>query len=322
MSYARLDEGLPDHPKWAPLTDAAFRLAVRSICWARKPERQRKRPGFIPNAMLMNLARRTPAMAARMAEELVNAGKPMHEEGIWVPVDGGWLIHDFDDYGPATILEPVRATSKSEAGRLGGLRSAESRREASGSASPKQTVSASEANGQANDVASEAEPRSTTEAPPKHPSDPNSRSTWKLSGSPDPDRSGSDQIPPLPPTEPTASADSTTPRRPRKAPATKLPAGFALSPGVLAWSTAKGWPEWWARNRFDGFVQLAAAKSWRYADWDAALRNFLGNEVVYKRGPVEMAHLAPRASSPAPQDEATRRRLAAAVEARARGGSP
>jgi hypothetical protein len=101
MSYARIDQQLPEHPKWAPLSDAAFRLAIRSICWARQPDRQRRHPGFIPKSMLIPLSgKRAPTVAGRLAEELVAAGKPLYDHGIWEPAEGGWQIHDFHKYGP------------------------------------------------------------------------------------------------------------------------------------------------------------------------------------------------------------------------------
>lgn len=202
MSYARLDEGLPEHPKWAPLTDAAFRLGIRSICWARKPERQRKRPGFIPASMLVNLARRPPAFAARLAEELMRAGAPMYECGIWEPTEGGWLIHDFHEYGAATIQqEPaVAPSSKAEAGRRGGLASAEARRAQSGSAQPSKQP---EANSAASAEATRSSLEADAEAASKQTLDQPVRSSEDLPDLPDPDR-----IPPIVPQPPLPEADS------------------------------------------------------------------------------------------------------------------
>jgi hypothetical protein len=139
---ALIDPGFLDHPKWEQLTDAAFRLGIRALAWARKPERRRL-PGFIPSTQLVYLSRRTPAIAARLAEELMNAGTPAHEVGLWEPVDGGWLIHDFAEYDPIAAVQDAApmpskpGTSKVEAGRIGGARSAEARRERWGSAQPR-----------------------------------------------------------------------------------------------------------------------------------------------------------------------------------------
>jgi hypothetical protein len=112
-------------------------------------------------------------MAARLADELINAGKPEHERGIWEPAEGGWLIHDFEDYEPVSSSAAAPVPSKSEAGRIGGIRSAEVRRERGGSAQPRSTevVSgpseghefASEAPSKQTGSASEADP----EAAPK-----------------------------------------------------------------------------------------------------------------------------------------------------------
>ena len=60
MSWVRLEPGMPEHVKWATLSDAAFRLGVRVICWTRSPERVRRSPGFVPEKVLVDLSRRSP----------------------------------------------------------------------------------------------------------------------------------------------------------------------------------------------------------------------------------------------------------------------
>jgi hypothetical protein len=79
----------------------------------------------------------------------------------------------------------------------------------------------------------------------------------------------------------------------RKKPMRPMPEGFAFADKHAAHAAKKGYPDWWARNRFGRFVELAAAKGWTYADWDRAFFNFLGGEIDYRRGPAELAHLAP-----------------------------
>ena len=67
------------------------------------------------------------------------------------------------------------------------------------------------------------------------------------------------------------------------------PDPFPVSQKHLEYAQKKGWPEWWLRNRHEHFCDLAAAKAWRYADWDLALYGFLRNEIGYRRGPSDMA---------------------------------
>lgn len=169
MSYTRLDHRLYDHPKWESLSDGAFRLGIRAICWARGHMREPR--GFIPAGMLPSLARRSPSVATRFAFELVAAGRPAYDVGIWEPVDGGWLVHDFQKYDPVSEQYAAPVPSKSEAGRIGGMRSAEVRKERRGSAQPVPTfgpdASSPEADTPASASSPEAAPEAAPEAPPK-----------------------------------------------------------------------------------------------------------------------------------------------------------
>jgi hypothetical protein len=176
MSWARFRDEMPEHAKWAPLSDAAFRLGVRSICWARKPDRQRRRPGFIPATMLATLTRKPPKAAARLADELVRAGQPMHALGIWVPVEGGWMIHEFEQYGEPTIYEP---RSRVDAGRAGGIASVEARRASYGTAQPKQA----EADRVVREIVAEAKSEAGTEANPEAPGFASAEAPRSSSGS-------------------------------------------------------------------------------------------------------------------------------------------
>lgn len=141
MSYTLLDDELPESAKWAALSDAAFRFGIRALCWARKKRQMRLRPGFIPESMAAHLAMRSLATAKKLARELVVVGGGMHENGILVPVDGGWMIHDFKQYGEAKSSEPVpadpvKSPARIEAARVAGVASAESRRAKLGTAQP------------------------------------------------------------------------------------------------------------------------------------------------------------------------------------------
>jgi hypothetical protein len=110
----KFDDRFTDHPKWAPLSDGAFRLAMEAIAWSSRPERKRK--GFVPDAMLVKLAHKSRAVALKLAKELVDTGKPDHEHGILEVVEGGWQVHDLGDFRP---WSPDVSSKRSEAGRKG-----------------------------------------------------------------------------------------------------------------------------------------------------------------------------------------------------------
>lgn len=194
MSWGRLDDDMRDHPKWLALSPLAYRLGVRLVLWARKHSPS----GFVPEYVVKEFAG-TRTMARKLAVELVTCGRHFSGHGILEVCESGYVIHDFDAYGdrsrlvtqapPAAQAPPVAArTTKADAGRIGGLRSAESRRSASGSAQPnqhalgasKQTLEAPRSTAEAPGESASKHRRSTAEAA----SDPSFQNN---SGFPDPD---------------------------------------------------------------------------------------------------------------------------------------
>jgi len=158
-------------------------LAIVALCWARQPMNLRKRAGFIPKGMLGGMARRSPKSAAALARELVEAGKPLHDVGIWVETEGGWLIHDFDQYGidggaadvqptidqpeePPADPESALAAMRSEAARLAGKASAEARRARGGTAQPRTAPNGSRTE---SSVSLERLPNGTTNGSERNP---------------------------------------------------------------------------------------------------------------------------------------------------------
>jgi hypothetical protein len=95
--------------------------------------------------------------------------------------------------------------------------------------------------------------------------------------------------------EPKGSAGARVSKRPRKATGSPLPDPFPLTEKHEEYAGKKGWPRWWLENRHEQFCGLAQSKSWAYTDWDLAFFTFLRNELVYRRGPADMAHMAPGA---------------------------
>lgn len=111
MAWARLDDGFGDHPKVLELIDtlnemagaAAIGLWTLGLSYAHSTMRTAKIPGYIPRSFVHRA--RVPAAV----------GDWLYDVGLWEKADGGWIIHDFDDYLPSSELKAKRA----EAGRRG-----------------------------------------------------------------------------------------------------------------------------------------------------------------------------------------------------------
>lgn len=123
MAWARIDDGLDDHPKVLTLLDhedaGVMAIGLWTLCltWA---HRNTRRAGKIPGLIPLSLPRRYLGHAGR------DAAKLLVDVGMWDVTDGGWLIHDFGDYLPS---DETRA-ARSEAGKRGAAKRWESKREA------------------------------------------------------------------------------------------------------------------------------------------------------------------------------------------------
>lgn len=88
MSWVRLDDGFMEHPKVLALTPKDFQVHMRALCYA-----SRRRGPHIPSSALLILA-----TTKQTAERLT-------EVGLWDVNGDGWVIHDWDDYQPASSAE-------------------------------------------------------------------------------------------------------------------------------------------------------------------------------------------------------------------------
>lgn len=86
MTYLRIDDNMPDHPKIVGLTDGAFRLYVGGLCYSAR----HLTDGIIP---LSAVPRLSPAFKPRHFDELVS-------RLLWVRLSANsWVeIHDFLDW--------------------------------------------------------------------------------------------------------------------------------------------------------------------------------------------------------------------------------
>lgn len=101
--FARFALEFPDSPKIAPLSDAAFRVYVEAICYAR----QHLTDGFIPAGVAR---RRWPVDA------LTELTENHHDRPSLRAIDGGWQIHDFEQHQ----MTRADIEGKRAAGRAGG----------------------------------------------------------------------------------------------------------------------------------------------------------------------------------------------------------
>lgn len=81
MTWIKLDDGCPDHPKIVGLSADGFRCWVQGLCYSSRYLTD----GFVPTAALRQVG--TPKAAAELAAA-----------GLWVVVDKGWRIHDYTDH--------------------------------------------------------------------------------------------------------------------------------------------------------------------------------------------------------------------------------
>lgn len=84
MTWVRLDDGFAEHPKVARLSDAAFRLHVRALCYAARFGTD----GVVSLELFARNAR------PKVRRELI-------ESGLWTECESGIEIHDFLDYNPS-----------------------------------------------------------------------------------------------------------------------------------------------------------------------------------------------------------------------------
>lgn len=84
MPWFKIDDGFHCHPKVLEAGNEAVGLYARCGSWAS----QQLTNGFVPTSIALLYGGR------ELAAALVDVG-------MWVPVDGGWLMHDYLDYNPS-----------------------------------------------------------------------------------------------------------------------------------------------------------------------------------------------------------------------------
>jgi hypothetical protein len=149
MTWVKLDDSMPEHPKIAVLGHAAFHLHIEGLCYAAR----NLSDGYIPAPV----AKRMFTGAHKAAAELV-------ARGVWDAAEGGYQIHDYLDYQPSKekvlALREVRSNAGSQGGRP-----------------PKQTESKEETNELSNEKPKSPRAREKTPQPGPSPTPSPSGST-------------------------------------------------------------------------------------------------------------------------------------------------
>lgn len=103
MTWVRIDDAFPEHPKVLSLGDDYERgvaLHVRGLCYCAR----NLTDGHVP---------------ARMFREDAEIRSRLVEVGMWHEVEGGFVIHDYLDYNPSKAEALALAEARRAAGKLG-----------------------------------------------------------------------------------------------------------------------------------------------------------------------------------------------------------
>lgn len=246
MTYAKIEDDTPDHPKFVDLSDAAWTMWSKGCCYCSKY----KTDGRIPLGIVSRLCKAKKHI--EVATELVRAR-------LWEEADGGYQVHDYLDHNRSA--EEIRALteSKQRAGKVGGLCSGRAR--------------------------SKPEAESKQLLPPCLPSASSDgeakTNTLSLSAL----RSKSDPPVSPPPGDPVPEPLKLEPTggKPRRAKAaeTTLPDDWQPTDKHYDLGLEKGLTEEQVRSEAELFCAAARAKARRYANWDSAFQTWILNEAKW-----------------------------------------
>jgi len=112
MGWVKLDDAFGEHPKIARISDTALALWVTGLAYCNR----NLTDGFIPNTVGLGQLRYCEGNAIPGIRELESVG-------LWIPVKGGWQVHDYADFQPSR--EAVLAEREAARGRMQRRRSGE-----------------------------------------------------------------------------------------------------------------------------------------------------------------------------------------------------
>lgn len=120
MSWFRCDDGLADHPKVMALGELRRpALGLWTMCGTYCS--RHLTDGFVSRSVVLMYADRD---IKKLTDALVKAG-------LFIPADGGWVLHDYLDWNPSRAKVLRDRAKKQAAGQAGGQASAQARAQAS-----------------------------------------------------------------------------------------------------------------------------------------------------------------------------------------------
>ena len=147
MSWIKIDDGFPDHPKFLEAGPLGGFLCLCAIAWSNR----NRTDGFVPRGQVRRLVDFEGFAHHMWAGELVGGGDDVDamqlaEElvtvGLWEHVKGGFLIHDYLDWQRSREEIEALTEQRREAGKRGGrARSASASSSKSLSVSPSNSAS-------------------------------------------------------------------------------------------------------------------------------------------------------------------------------------
>ena len=133
MTWVRLDEGFPRHPKVAAAGPLGMAMQVAALCYCN----EYLTDGFVPRHVVAGFLNLERISMNCWQNEMIGGGDDatwqlvvadVIDAGLWSEVDGGYRIHDYLKYQPSKADVEADRKQKSSAGRLGGINSAIARR--------------------------------------------------------------------------------------------------------------------------------------------------------------------------------------------------
>ena len=86
MAWIKIDDSFPDHPKIIGLSDLAFRLHIRGLCYSGKYLTD----GFIPYKAVWGML--------SDEQSIYKPSDELEDQGLWVRTEKGFQIHDYLSY--------------------------------------------------------------------------------------------------------------------------------------------------------------------------------------------------------------------------------
>lgn len=112
MTWVKIDDGFPEHPKVGGLTDRAFRVHLTALCYSSR----NLTDGHLTTKSVRVLAAILGVSVKKSVEELTEAE-------LWHRTHDGYVINDYLQFNPSAekVKEQRRRTSeaRSQAGKLG-----------------------------------------------------------------------------------------------------------------------------------------------------------------------------------------------------------